>query len=104
MDADKRKRIEAAGWTAYDDARDWLGFSPEEKAMSDLRIAAARAIGAKAKSAGVSQSELARRMGTRQPAVSRMLRDPSGASFESMFRALIALGATRRDIAAALAD
>lgn len=104
MDEAKRKRLEAAGWTAYDDARDWLGFSEEEKAMSDMRIAAARAVEARARAAKVSQRELARRMGTRQPAVSRMLSGAGSPTFETLFRALLALGADRSEIAAALAN
>ena len=103
MDEAKKKRLEVAGWTAYEDARDWLGFTDEEKSMSDLRIAAARAIEARAKASHVSQRELARRMGTKQPAISRML-SGSGATFETMFRAMLALGASRREIAEALAD
>jgi len=98
------RRLAEAGVVTYDDARDWLGFSEEEKAMSDMRIAAARAVEARARAAKVSQRELARRMGTRQPAVSRMLSGAGSPTFETLFRAMLALGADRREIAAALAN
>ena len=97
------KRLADAGVVSFDDARDWLGFSDEEKTLMDMQIAAERAVERDMKAKRVSQAELARRMGTKQPAVSRMIRQSGSASFETLFRALLALGSTPRKIAAALA-
>ena len=96
-------RLAEAGIVSFGDARDWLGFSDEEKALMDMQIAAERAIEREMRAKHVSQAELARRMGTKQPAVSRMIRQSGSASFETLFRALLALGATPRKIAAILA-
>ena len=68
------KRLADAGVVSFDDARDWLGFSDEEKTLMDMQIAAERAVEREMKAKRVSQAELARRMGTKQPAVSRMIR------------------------------
>ena len=103
MKTEKRKRLEKAGYAVFDDARDWLGFTEEEKILSDMQIAAARELERLRAEQGVSQTELARRMGTKQSTVSRTLRSPQTASFDWLFRALIALGATPRKIAACLA-
>ncbi len=103
MDKEKRKALEKAGYVVFDDARDWLGFTDEEKALCDMQIAAERALERKMKETRVTQRELARRMGTKQPAVSRMLRHAGTTSFEQIFRALLALGETPRKIAASLA-
>ena len=97
------KRLADAGVVSFDDVRDWLGFSDEEKTLMDMQIAAERAVEREMKAKRVSQAELARRMGTKQPAVSRMIRQSGSASFETLFRALLALGSTPRKIAAALA-
>ncbi len=97
------KRLSDAGVVSFDDARDWLGFSDEEKVLMDMQIAAERAVEREMKAKCVSQAELARRMGTKQPAVSRMIRQSGSTSFETLFRALLALGSTPRKIAAALA-
>ena len=97
------RRLAEAGFVTYEDARDWLGFTDEEKALSDMRIAAARAVEAKARETRITQRELARRMGTRQPAVSRLLRGGCTATFETCFRALLAMGADREEIARAIA-
>ena len=43
MKTEKRKRLEKAGYAVFDDARDWLGFTEEEKILSDMQIAAAPA-------------------------------------------------------------
>ena len=103
MKTEKRKQLEKAGYPVFDDARDWLGFTEEEKILSDMQIAAARELERLRAEQGVSQTELARRMGTKQSTVSRTLRSPQTASFDWLFRALIALGATPRKIAACLA-
>ena len=103
MTTEKRKQLEKAGYAVFDDARDWLGFTEEEKILSDMQIAAARELERLRAEQGVSQTELARRMGTKQSTVSRTLRSPQTASFDWLFRALIALGATPRKIAACLA-
>ena len=97
------KRLADAGVVSFDDARDWLGFSDEEKTLMDMQIAAERAVEREMKAKRVSQRELARRMGTKQPTVSRMLAEPASTTFDSLFRALLALGSTPRKIAAALA-
>ena len=99
MKTEKRKRLEKAGYAVFDDARDWLGFTEEEKILSDMQIAAARELERLRAEQGVSQTELARRMGTKQSTV----RSPQPSSCDWLFRALIALGATPRKIAACLA-
>lgn len=101
MDDMERRRIEAAGFEVFDDGCDALGLTDAEKAVVDARMAAGAELERRrAENPGMTQAELARRMGTRQPAVSRMLRDPSRASLETLVRALVALGADRRGIAA----
>jgi transcriptional regulator with XRE-family HTH domain len=101
MNDEKRRRIEAAGFEVFEDGCDALGLTEAEKAVVDARMAAGAELERRrAANPELSQSELARRMGTRQPAVSRLFRDPARASLETLVRALIALGADRRGIAA----
>ena len=102
MDPKKKQRLEAQGWK-FGDYADFLGMSAEEKAVVEMRLAAAREVDRLREEQGVSQRELARRMGTKQPTVSRMLAEPASTTFDSLFRALLALGSTPRKIAAALA-
>ena len=104
MNREERKKLEAAGFEVFDDACDALGLTEAEKAIVDMRMAAeAELERLRNANPGVSQAELARRMGTRQPAVSRMLRAPGKATLETLFRALVAFGSSPRKIAAMLA-
>ena len=84
------------------DYGDAFGLSDEDRVYVEMRLATAREVDRLRHEMGVSQEELARRMGTRQSTVSRVMRDPSTTSFDWLFRALLALGATPRKIAACL--
>ena len=101
MNANKIERLKQAGWQ-MGDYGDALGLSAEDRAFVEMRLAAAREVDRLLARQGISQKELAARMGTRQPSVCRMLRNPAAATFDLLFRALLALGATLRKIAAAL--
>lgn len=99
MNKDKIAKLEKAGWSVGDFG-DAFGLSDADRAFVEMRLAAAREVDRLRTEQGVSQRELARRMGTGQPNVSRVLRDPSTSTFDFLLRALLALGATPRKIAA----
>ena len=102
MDPEKKKRLEAKGWR-FGDYGDLLGMTAEEKAVVEMRLAAKREIERLRASSTLSQAELARRMGTKQPNVSRLLRDLGSASLDMLVRLLLAFGLDRKGVAAALA-
>ena len=102
MDKERIKKLETAGWK-MGDFGDAFGLSPEDRVFVEMRLAVAREVDRLREEQGVSQRELARRMGTKQPTVSRMLKSPSTTTFDSLFRVLLALGSTPRKIAAVLA-
>ena len=102
MNTKTLKRLEAAGW-AHGDYADFLGMSPEEKEIVEMRIAATKEINRRRREGSVSQTEMARRMGTKQPNVSRLLKNPAGATLDTLVRALLALGLDRKGVAATLA-
>jgi predicted XRE-type DNA-binding protein len=99
MDNKKRKVLEAAGFHVTD-AAEWLGLSNEEKAIVDMRIKFAMEIERVCKDRGITQKELAERIGTRQSGVARMLNYPARVTLDSLIRTLLTLGATPRRIAA----
>ena len=102
MDKERIKKLESVGWKSGDFG-DAFDLSLEDRAFVEMRLAVAREVDRLREEQGVSQRELARRMGTKQPTVSRMLKMPASSTFDSLFRALLALGATPRRIAAVLA-
>lgn len=101
MNPSKIERLEKAG-LQVGDYGDVLGLTAEDRAFIEMRLAAAREVDRLLSKRGLTQKELAARMGTRQPSVNRMLRNPATATFDFLFRALLALGATPRKIGAAL--
>ena len=98
MDAERKKKLEAAGWK-FGDYADFLGMTPEEKAVVEIRLAATREMERLRAENPISQEELARRMGTKQPNVSKLFKNPGKATLDTLFRALLALGATPKKIA-----
>ena len=98
---EKKKRLEEAGWTVGDYG-DVFGLTAEDRAFVEMRLAAAREVDRLLSKQKVTQKELAARMGTRQPSISKMLREPAEATFDFLFRALLALGATPQSIGLAI--
>jgi plasmid maintenance system antidote protein VapI len=50
----------------------------------------------------LTQKALAEQIGTKQPAVARMVSNPSSTTIDSLMKALLSLGSTPRKIAALL--
>jgi ribosome-binding protein aMBF1 (putative translation factor) len=101
MDSKKRKRLEAAGWT-FGNAEDFLGMSPEEASYLEVKLTLAREVEAQRKKAGLSQSDLAAKLKTRQPNIARLEKAQQGVTIDALFKTLLALGLTPRKIAASL--
>jgi DNA-binding XRE family transcriptional regulator len=102
MDAKKRKRLEAAGF-AVGSAAEFLDLAPEEAALVEMRLALSRALRERRADAGLTQAALARRIGSSQSRVAKMEAGDPSVSLDLLIRALLAAGASRRQVAQALA-
>jgi predicted transcriptional regulator len=98
---EKREKIEAAGYEVTDSV-DWIGLDPAEQIVVAMRISLAEELDRLRKEKKLSQSDLAKILGTRQPGVSRLISNPSATTLDALVRALLTLGATSRHIAALL--
>ena len=98
MDAKKRKKLEAAGWRVGD-AADFLKLSPEEAEFVELKLALAAGLREERETQGLTQEELARRVGSSQSRVAKMEAADSSVSVDLMVRSLFKLGARRSDVA-----
>jgi transcriptional regulator with XRE-family HTH domain len=76
-------------------------LSDAEEALVEMRLRLADLIRKRRVARGLTQRELAERLGSSQPRVAQL--EQAGASLELLVRAMLALGATRREIARALA-
>jgi predicted XRE-type DNA-binding protein len=97
----KRKKLEAKGYKVTDSA-EWLGLSREEAQIVDMRVALAQELERVRKAKGITQAELAKRVGTKQSGVARMLNNPDTSTMDNLIKALIALGEPISKIAACL--
>lgn len=101
MTEKKKKILEANGYRVVDSA-DWLGLSNEEAQIVDMRVALAQELERVRKAKGITQAELARRVGTKQSGVARMINNPDTSTMDNLIKGLIALGEPISKIAACL--
>ena len=101
MTDEKRKLLEASGMKVVDSA-EWLGLSKEESQLVDMRVALAEELERVRKAKGLTQAELARRIGTKQSAVARMTGKPESSTIDNLMKSLMALGEPVSKIAACL--
>ena len=98
----KRKQLEEAGWRVGG-TEEFLGLSPEEAEYIDLRIRLGDAVKQLRKEKQLTQVELAARMGSSQSRVAKAEAADTSISLDLLIRSFLALGATRRDLAKAIA-
>lgn len=102
MDAKQRKRLEAAGF-AVGSAAEFLELAPEEAALVEMRIALSHALRERRRESGMTQAALARRIGSSQSRVAKMEAGHPSVSLDLLIRALLAAGASRRQVGQAVA-
>ena len=102
MDSNKRKRLEAAGFSVGD-TQTFLGLSDAEMALVDMKLALARELRARRGQAALSQEAFARSIGSSQSRVAKMEAADSSVSLDLLVRAVLATGAPPRVIANAIA-
>lgn len=91
MDPKKKAKLEAAGWTAGDYG-DFLGLTPAEREVVELRVKLARSIRTLRVKAGMTQKEFAAKMGTTQPRVVKIERADKDVSMDVLVRGVYTLG------------
>lgn len=101
MDAKKRKRLEAAGWRVGS-AAEFLGLSDAESELIDMRRALSRSLKSRRIKRRVTQTVLAKQLRSSQSRVAKMEAGDASVSLELLIRALLIVGASRKDVAAAL--
>ena len=97
MHASKRKKLEAAGYQVGD-AADFLGLSPEEAALIDMKVKLSNQLVELRKKGGISQTALANMIGSSQSRVAKMEACDPSVSMDLMFKSAFALGADQTRI------
>lgn len=101
MDKAKRKRLEAKGWKVGS-AADFLGLTPEEAALIEIKLALARSL-RRRRQKRMTQAQLAEKLKSSQPRVAKAEGGDASVSVELLVRAMLATGATPKEIGKAIA-
>lgn len=102
MDTTRKKKLEAAGWRVGS-ADEFLGLSPEESLLVDLKLALSRALKRRRTRLKLTQHALAQRLRSSQSRVAKMEAGDPQVTLDLLFRGLFATGASRRDVAKVVA-
>ena len=103
MREDKRKRLEAKGWKVGT-VRDFLELSPEEEAYVELRLRLAEGLKQRRVRRKLTQTQFAKAVRSSQSRVAKMETGDPTVSLDLLIRSLLALGASRKDLAKLIAE
>ena len=103
MDTQKRQRLEAAGW-AVEDASDFLGLSPAESELVELKTRLTILAKKQRRANNLSQAALAKKMGSSQSRIAKIESGDASVSLDLIVRALLTTGITRQELAKAIAN
>jgi DNA-binding XRE family transcriptional regulator len=97
---DKRKleRVQARGWKVGG-ADEFLGLTPQEAAYVEVRLALSDNVRKMRVQKKISQVRLAKLLGSSQSRVAKIEAGDKTVSVDLMFRSLLALGASKKDLA-----
>ena len=102
MDARKRRRIEAAGWRVGS-AAEFLGLTEAETELIGMRVALSKHVRIWRVRARLTQQALARRLESSQSRVAKLEAGDPSVSFDLLVLAALAAGASRLEVAKAIA-
>ena len=95
------KRLQARGWKEGSVA-DFLDLTPEEAAFVEIKLRLGDAVRSLRRKSDLTQVQLAERLGSSQSRVAKIEAGDPSVSLDLLTRSMLALGATKKDIARAL--
>ena len=102
MDDKKKKRLRKKGW-AVGDAQDFLGLTDEEAVYIELKLALSKKLRQRRTRKKLTQAQLAKLIRSSQSRVAKMEAGDPSVSIDLLVRSLLALGATKRELARMIA-
>lgn len=102
MRKSKKERLERAGWRVGTTA-EFLDLTKEEAAMIEMKLGLAESLRRRRQARRLTQTQLAKRLGSSQSRVAKMEAADRSVSIDLLVRALLEMGATRSQVAKAMA-
>ena len=101
MNAEKKRRLEAAGWKATT-VQEFLNLSGADMEYIETKLALSRRLRELRAKKRLTQTSLAAALKTSQSRVAKMEKGDPTVSIDLLLQALFRLGVTRRDLARAI--
>ncbi len=101
MDEIKKARLEAKGWKVGP-VTEFLDLSPEEAALIEIKLALSKSLRER-REKRMTQVELAEKMHSSQPRIAKAEGGDRSVSLDLLMRAMLATGATPKEIGTAIA-
>ncbi|XWK88523.1 MAG: transcriptional regulator [Phormidium sp.] len=102
MDRAKRERLEAEGWKVGT-VSEFLELTPEETALIEIKLALSRSLKERRQKL-MNQDELAEKNSASQSSIALAENADDSVSIESLIRAMLATGATPKEIGEAISS
>ena len=102
MDKNKKEQLEANGWVETT-VQDFLELTDEEAAYIEMKLNLSQALRERRLARGLSQKEFAALVRSSQSRVSKMENGDPSISMDLLVRSLLALEATKEELAEAIA-
>ena len=102
MKASKRQRLEKAGWKVGT-ANEFLELSAEDAAYIEMKLALSDSLKKKRIKKRLSQVALAELIASSQSRVAKMEAADSSVSIDLLVKSLLAMGASRKEVASVMA-
>jgi DNA-binding XRE family transcriptional regulator len=103
MTLTRQRKLEAGGWKVGT-VREFLGLTSAEETFIEIKLALTDCLKVRRRRLGWTQSAVAKRVESSQSRVARMEAGDPQVSVDLLLRTLLALGATRRDLARIIAS
>jgi DNA-binding XRE family transcriptional regulator len=102
MEPAKKERLESKGWK-IGTVSDFLELTPEETIFVEIKLALSRSLKDRRQKT-MTQVELASKIGSSQPRIAKAENGDDSVSIELLIRAMLATGATPKDIGQIIAS
>lgn len=102
MEQAKKERLESKGWK-IGTVPDFLELTPEETIFVEIKLALSRSL-KDLRQKTMTQVELASKIGSSQPRIAKAENGDASVSIELLIRAMLATGATPKDIGQIIAS
>jgi predicted XRE-type DNA-binding protein len=102
MKPNKKDKLESAGWKVGN-TNDFLGLSADEAAYIELKLALSDQLRKRRLKKKLTQIEVAEIVASSQSRVAKMESGDSTVTVDLLVKSLLALGATRKELATAIA-